>query len=307
MKTKIEWTDITWNPVWGCDGGCKYCYAKGIANRFAKQIAKTHFGKYSKEYEQKVADLKAFKPTVLPYKLSMLFPQKPKKIFVNSMSDIAFWDKETQLYVIGRMCAAETHTFQILTKFPEKIQYLDFPNNVWLGVTVENQTAADKRIPKLLKIKAGKLFVSLEPLQSAVSFMNIRQYDSENKHIASYQVLKEITGCRDSNRKAIDWVIIGGQTGHNAKPMHINWVRNIINDCERFNVPVFFKSWGAYIPLKESDTVKNTIEFADTGHIFENADFTTFNALNIHYMKKTTKNMVKNEVNGKIYNQFPIK
>lgn len=217
--SKIQWTDITWNPVWGCNGGCKYCYARGVAKRFAKRMAEKNFPK--EEVELNIQRLKDFKPTFLCYNYNTLLPQKPKKVFICSMSDIAFWNPKLIKLVINRMKNYPQHVFQILTKFPEKIQHIEFPDNVWLGITAENQEMLEKRFPDFFNIKASKHFISFEPLLGAVDLKIYTHF--------------------------IDWIIIGGMTGANAKPMNADWVSKVINQARLYNTPVFFKSWGKWI------------------------------------------------------------
>ncbi len=253
MAHKIQWTDYTWNPIWGCNGGCEWCYARRIANRFSstmtmfehKELSAQGFPDVSLEKLQK--DLKSFKPTFLLNQFNKFLPKSPKKIFMGSMTDIAFWEESWQICVLIKMSEHPEHIFQILTKFPERITDIEFPDNVWIGTTVEDQEKANKRIPELLKIKAGKRFVSIEPMQGAIDLNSIEQ-KSGDKHICYYQVLKPITTGGDSNRPALDWVIAGGQTGPRAVPMYPQWVRNIKNQCKEASVPFFFKSWGSWLP-----------------------------------------------------------
>lgn len=216
-KTKIEWSNNVWNPITGCDkisAGCRSCYAermsKRLAGRFGYPLAPDNF-----------------KVTCHPERINEPLKWKnPKRIFVCSMSD--FFHKDVpvdfllRLYVVMRLC--QQHTFQILTKRPDRIldvfSYLDiwehFPqrwrNNIWYGVSVENQKTADERIPILLKIPAKVRFLSIEPLLEDLGTLNL---------------------------DGIHWVIVGGESGSNARPMNLDWVRNIRDQSA--GVPFFFK------------------------------------------------------------------
>ena len=241
QNTKIEWTDITWNPVWGCNGGCKYCYARGIAKRFAKQIAikemayEGSYGDGHDEYwlEEKRKEIASFKPTHLPSNFLPFFPNKSKHIFVGSMSDIAFWLPNWIKDIIYHIKAHPQHKFQILTKFPKKIKHIEFPDNVWLGITAETQKDLVKRFTDFIQIKAGKHFISFEPLHAKVD-MEMMAVLRRNIYF-NYEIsLKDLY--------TLDWVIIGVQTGHNRKPTKLSWIENIVEFCKKLEIPVFIKS-----------------------------------------------------------------
>lgn len=254
MSTKIEWTDETWNPIVGCNKispGCDHCYAEIMARRLAgmpqqspKYSMVIHEGKWSGNTFMDETGLKK------PFSW-----KKPRRIFVVSMGDlfhesVSFsWILEV-MYMINK---CPQHIFQILTKRPERMHefFTDWiPNpfslqggdlsNLHLGVTAENQEQANKRIPALLDIPAAKRFVSIEPMLGPV---NISKY---------LKVVNE-SGFQDyggpfAGRDKLDQVIVGGETGPGARPMHPNWVTNIRDQCVEANVPFFFKSWGEYIP-----------------------------------------------------------
>ena len=241
MSTKIEWTEATWNPVSGCtkiSEGCKNCYAEKMANRL-KAMG-------TKGYEN------GFAVTLHRDKLDEpLKRKKPTMYFVCSMGDLFHEDVPFEFIdsIWAVMAAAGQHTFQILTKRPDRMkEYLsqqkyssnslgiaiariagnkktkDFLKplpNVWLGVTAENQEQADKRIPILLDTPAALRFVSVEPMIGGIN-LEI----GENEHIK------------------LDWVIVGGETGTGARPLRYEWVKDIQGQCEAANVPFFFKKWG---------------------------------------------------------------
>ena len=215
MKTsKIEWTEATWNPSIGCNkitAGCKFCYAEVMAKRL-KAMG-------NKDYNQ------GFKFKILPNRLNMPFTiTKPTKFFVNSMSDL-FHEKMPFTFldqVFETIRLTPHHHYQILTK-RENILFQYFnkntvPTNVWLGVTVEMQKTKN-RIDVLRKIPANIRFLSLEPLLEDLGELNL---------------------------KDIHWVIVGGESGPNARQMKPAWVENIKKQCLEQNVKFFFKQWGTW-------------------------------------------------------------
>ncbi len=214
-KTKIEWTEHTWNPVTGCtkvSPGCKNCYAEGVATRLQSMGAKG--------YEN------AFKLTLQPQQLKKpLTRKKPTMYFVNSMSDLFHEDipisyKDEIFDVIWK---TPQHTYQILTKRVE-IMFMYFrnrkcPPNVWLGVSVEDRMYGLPRIDWLRKIDAPIRFLSIEPLLEDLGNLYLHY---------------------------IDWVIVGGESGPNARRMHKEWILNVKLSCEVLKIPFFFKQWGSW-------------------------------------------------------------
>lgn len=212
--TKIEWTDATWNPSTGCNkvtAGCKYCYAEVMAKRL--QAMRTP------GYEN------GFEFTLMPERLDLpKKTKKPTKFFVNSMSDL-FHEKMPFDYLDKVFKVIEEtpqHQYQILTK-REKILASYFekrkvPQNVWLGVTVENSKTKN-RIDVLRKIEAKIRFLSIEPLIGDIGVLNLEE---------------------------IHWVIVGGESGHKARPMKSEWAINIQKQCDEQNVAFFFKQWGTW-------------------------------------------------------------
>jgi protein gp37 len=222
-KTKIEWTEQTWNPSVGCNkvsAGCANCYAEAMARRL-KAMG-------TKGYEN------GFEFTLMPDRLEQPFKiKKPTKFFVNSMSDL-FHEKMPFIYLDSIFDVIEKtpwHTYQILTKREKRLaKYFKkriLPKNVWLGVTVEN-SVTKHRIDYLRNINASIRFISIEPLLEDVGSL-----DLENIH----------------------WVIVGGESGVKARPMESEWVLNIKEQCKQYNnVAFFFKQWGAW----GSDGVKRS-------------------------------------------------
>lgn len=251
--SRIEWTDRTWNPTRGCSRvseGCQNCYAERIAARFSGEpdgpfyaFARQHPARWTGRIE------------LLPDKLSEpLHWRKPCRVFVNSMSDL-FHQKLSDEEIdraFAVMALAGRHTFQILTKRPERmLAYLErcggsarywttatplgwslqwedlslvrFPlPNVWLGVSVEDQATADERIPLLLQTPAALRFVSYEP---ALEPVNLRLIE----------------------RKALGWVIVGGESGPGARRFDVDWARDVIRQCRAWDVPCFVKQLGAHV------------------------------------------------------------
>ncbi len=211
-KTSIEWTESTWNPVTGCtkiSAGCTNCYAERMSKRL-KAMGQPNY-------------VNGFEVTMHPHALEHpLKWKKPQVIFVNSMSDLFHDDIPLEFIqqIFDVMTRANWHTFQILTKRTERLvelaPLLNWPENVWMGVTVEDADCA-YRIDCLRDIPAAVRFLSMEPLLSAVEDMNL-----EN----------------------IDWVIVGGESGPGSRPIDKQWVRGIRKQCREAKVPFFFKQWG---------------------------------------------------------------
>ena len=211
-KSKIEWTESTWNPVSGCtklSKGCENCYAEKMAKRLQAMG--------TRGYEN------GFEVTLHPYALEKpLKLKKPQVIFVNSMSDI-FHEKipdEFIMKIFDVMNRAHWHTFQVLTKRPKRLRSiahkLNWTDNIWMGVTVEANDYVD-RVDFLRECDAHVKFLSLEPLIDSVDKL-------------------DYTG--------IDWVIVGGESGYGARVIKKEWVLEIKSSCEKYDIPFFFKQWG---------------------------------------------------------------
>jgi len=221
--SKIEWTEATWNPVRGCSRvspGCQHCYAERMAHRFSAPGMPyagltRRAGNGEPRWTGKVVTL----PDALKEPLRW---HRPRVVFVNSMSDL-FHDGVPSTFiadVFDTMVAANWHSFQVLTKRPERAAKLahdlPWPANVWLGVSVESAKYL-KRIDILRKIPAAIRFLSIEPLLGPLPEL-------------------DLTG--------IHWVIVGGESGPLARPMHEDWVRKIRDTCVNAGVSFFFKQWG---------------------------------------------------------------
>ncbi len=215
MKHKIEWTEKTWNPSAGCtkiSAGCKNCYAENMANRL-KSIG---IEGYKNGFEFNIVPSRLYEP---------LKQKRPTLFFVNSMSDL-FHEKMPDEYlnnIFDVISKTPYHTYQILTKRTERMHdYFSktvIPDNVWLGVTVENKNEGIPRIDFLRRMDASILFLSIEPLLEDLGEINLDN---------------------------IDWVIVGGESGPKARIIDKDWVINIKKQCEDQKVAFFFKQWGTW-------------------------------------------------------------
>lgn len=211
-KSAIEWTESTWNPLTGCtkiSPGCKHCYAE----RMAKRLQAMGQPNYRN----------GFQLTLHEHSLEIpLHRKQPQMIFVNSMSDLFHEEVPLEfiLRIFATMSKASWHTFQVLTKRSDRLLELDkellWPENVWMGVSVENQSYTF-RIDHLRETHAVIKFLSLEPLLGPLANLNL---------------------------SGIHWVIVGGESGPGARPIQESWVLDIRDQCLDANIPFFFKQWG---------------------------------------------------------------
>ncbi len=280
-KTGISWTSATWNPVTGCakvTQGCKHCYAERDWARLAHLPA----------YEGRAFTDVTCHPERLDQPLRW---SKPRMIFVNSMSDLFHEDVPDEFIdqVFAVMALAQDHTFQVLTKRPERMlaylteraaggrhvwragQQIKMPGgrekpapgwplpNVWLGVSVENQAAADERIPLLLQTPAAVRWVSCEPLLGSVDLREVVMPDGDT--LGTYLH-------NDGEQAGLDWVVVGGESGPKARPMHPDWARRLRDQCEDARVPFFFKQTGLW-QLLPSTTDSSSIAPKDLWYVPE--------------------------------------
>lgn len=319
-RTRIEWCDSTWNPLIGCSRvseGCRNCYAERQAHRFQHldgysytthtvngnpawtgcvNLVEKHlldplqWGPFT---EHTPACKKCVSKCSGKEKLHRGCTDRPRRIFVNSMSDL-FHENVTDemLYKIALvMVLAYWHTFQILTKRPQRLARFEiairkaiadlqnleraggiskpdvfraldmrrrnriewvFPlPNVWLGVSVENQAAADERIPLLLQTPAAVRFVNCEPLLGPVDLTKI-----DDNGDGYYSTLDGMMCCEGRGWKQwqkLDWVNAGGESGPRARPMHPDWAGSLCDQCEAAGVPFFFKQWGEWHEVEKDD------------------------------------------------------
>lgn len=269
-NSSIEWTGSTWNPITGCtrvSEGCRHCYAERMARRLQAMGQPQYQGTVDKNgrWTGKVN----FVESALEIPLKR---KKPTTWFVNSMSDLfhpAIHVKQlTDIFEV--MARTPQHTYQILTKRADRLMPLwdnigigvafrlgkqrdpgFWPlKNVWLGVSVENQAAADERIPFLLRTPAAIRFLSCEPLLGAVdlSGKTVQGVWIDSEYANLDPGLDEIV---ETEGWPIHWVIAGGESGPHARPMHPQWARSIRDQCQAADVPFFFKQHGEWIARPE--------------------------------------------------------
>jgi protein gp37 len=211
-NSAIEWTEATWNPVTGCDKvspGCKHCYAERMAERLQAMGQPNYRNGFKLTLQERALRLP-------------LTWKKPQTVFVNSMSDLFHNDIPVEfiLRVFAVMRQAHWHQYQVLTKRADRLEELDrflpWAPNIWMGVSVEREDYAF-RIDHLRRTHALVKFLSLEPLLGPLRRIDLRE---------------------------IDWVIVGGESGHGARPMEETWALAIRDQCHRAGVPFFFKQWG---------------------------------------------------------------
>jgi protein gp37 len=235
-NSKIQWTDVTWNPITGCSkisAGCDNCYAE----RMAARLKAMGSPKYRDGF--KLALHRGLLGKPLKWK-------KPSLVFVNSMSDLFHRDVPIGFIneAFDAMRMADWHIFQILTKRIDRAAsgdcgHLAWPNNVWIGATVENRDVI-RRIDLLREIPAAVKFVSFEPLLGPLPRLDL---------------------------KGIDWVIAGGESGPGARPMKGEWVAGIQKTCSDQGIPFFFKQWGGPNPKKKGRLL-NGVEHSEMPRAF---------------------------------------
>lgn len=224
-KSGIEWTEATWNPVTGCDRvsiGCDHCYAMTLAKRLKSMGAE----KYQADGDPRTSG-PGFGVTMHPHALGV--PRRwraPRTVFVNSMSDL-FHARVSLAFirdVFDVMRETPQHTYQVLTKRSLRLtriaEKLDWPENVWMGVSVESSDHLD-RVDHLREVPSAVRFLSCEPLLGPLDGLDLGD---------------------------IDWVIVGGESGAGHRPIDAEWVRDIRDACQEGNVPFFFKQWGGSTP-----------------------------------------------------------
>lgn len=292
-KTGIEWTDKVWNPLAGCSKvseGCRNCYAIRQARRMdGLGIGYDGTTVPGPNWSSKI--------NLLHDKLYEPFRwKKPCRVFVNSMSDLFHADVPESFIdgVFGVMMLAVEHTFQVLTKRPARMAAyasdkgtpervwraglamlgppgiwprISWPlSNVWLGASVENQVAADERIPHLLRTPAAVRFLSMEPLLGPVDLRRLIDADGLTNALTGQGFAEGRNEPSEGER--VQWTIVGGESGPGARPMHPDWARSIRDQCHAAGVPFFFKQWGAFVPRgQEPPGFKLRGEYAGLGAV----------------------------------------
>jgi protein gp37 len=289
--SKIEWTDATWNPVrarhaampdperepprngWYCEHvspGCEHCYAETMNNRLGTGLP------FKPGHRKDVEIYLDAKTLLAPHGW-----KKPRMIFVCSMTDLfGEWVTDEwidRIFTVMALCPQ--HTFQVLTKRPDRMReyFRDggantdvvlstfwqwpFPN-VWLGVSAEDQQRADERIPVLLDTPAAVKFVSLEPLLGPIDLVT----GGEVTEIGHINWLRGHRGPEPPIPR-LDWVIVGGESGPGARPMHPDWARSLRGQCKAAGVPFFFKQWGSW--KNGSDFASDAMAVLTDGRVIE--------------------------------------
>lgn len=235
-KSTIEWTEVTWNPTTGCDRvsvGCDNCYALTLAKRLKAMGAV----KYQNDGDARTSG-PGFGVTVHPQALSApLSWRQPRLVFVNSMSDLFHarvpLDFVQQVFAV--IAATPQHTYQVLTKRAARLRkiadQLDWPDNLWMGVSVENSDAFD-RIDDLRGVPAAVRFLSCEPLLGPLDGIDL---------------------------DGIDWVIAGGESGSRHRPLEPEWAINLRDACQEARVSFFFKQWGGRTPKAGGRTLEGQV------------------------------------------------
>lgn len=294
----IEWTDATWNPITGCtlvSEGCRHCYAAGLAaTRLKHHPSRADLARINAAGEAKFTGEVRFNEQWIDQPLRW---RRPRMIFVCAHGDLFHESVPDEWIdrVFAVMALAQHHTFQVLTKRPERARkyltemeahymgqrhgYMDrwadpavamtkspcaaslvedcgWPiPNVWLGTSIEDQATADARIPHLLAAPAAVRFLSAEPLLGPVDLAHIGprepgEWITDALHGTRWPDGDE-GGAITSHTGRLDWVIVGGESGVNARPMHPDWARSLRDQCQAAGVAFFFKQWGAWGPPPE--------------------------------------------------------
>lgn len=263
-RSKIEWCDHTFNPWWGCakvSPGCNHCYAEGVSARWGHDVWGVN------------ADRRFFgdKHWAEPLKWNRQAEASGvhARVFSGSMCDV-FEDREDLFQPRARLFdlieATPWLDWLLLTKRPQNVSNLaawggpglrDWPANVWLGTSVEDQRRADERIPRLLEVPARVRFLSAEPLLGPVdlsTYFAVEWMDSlgapgtDENGGYGHEMFATLSG-RVGPAGGLHWVIVGGESGPGARPMHPQWARDIRDQCAAADVPFFFKQWGDWIPV----------------------------------------------------------
>lgn len=265
-ESKIEWTDYTFNPWWGCtkvSDGCANCYAETWSKRTGHDIwgpnrSRRFFG--DKHWNE-------------PLKWNAKAEREgwQFRVFCASMADVfegaehAGWQRlDVERERLWRLIEnTPALTWQLLTKRPESISYMvpgvwhsKWPPNVWIGVSVENQATWDERVPVLCRIPAGVRFVSYEPALGPV--------DCHIDCDCGDRPVLRCLGCGDDRPQGVDWVIAGGESGPGSRPSHPDWFRSVRDQCRAAGVAFFFKQWGEWKPVAP--------QYGDTDSVMRSED-----------------------------------
>lgn len=314
-NTSIEWTDKSWNPIRGCSvvsEGCRNCYAMQVAARFSGDDPKTGKPLAYKGLAYRNESGAHWTGEVRLIEEHLDDPlrwRKPARIFVNSMSDL-FHESIPDEWIhkiFQVMYDAKQHVFQVLTKRPERmlrvisnsVYLTNAPlENVWLGVSIEDQETADKRLPLLLHTPAAVRWVSAEPLLGPINL---------ERWLCSCPVKCEMDSgsipC--SSDGYLDWLVVGGESGPRARPMNPAWASSLRDQCVAAGVPFFFKQWGAW-----GETA--TLGFGDSPraetHVFETGESIKTFGGSVPFgieMRRVGKKEAGRMLDGRTWDQLP--
>lgn len=375
-KSRIEWTEATWNPIVGCSiatPGCTNCYAMKMASRIEAMNAglrdghgaAPHYAGTTHKVKGRAVWTGKLALAPIDTLLAPLRRKKPTTYFVNSMGDLFHEDAPDHwidmVFVV--MALSPQHTFQVLTKRAERMRHylsdpyvaeriymhacdtvIEFnlnavliphpvfeavappgprihldvwpPRNVWLGVSTERQKEADARIPELLRTPAAVRFISAEPLLGPIDLTQLCSTGDGMNHLNALAGVQR----RDignpapqfSNINRLDWVIVGGESGQNARPISIQWIRELRDQCGAAKTPFFFKQWGEWHPagIKPSETPG---KFAFGDYAYDRAtmvqvdayprQFTKFGARSV--VERVGKAKAGRTLDGRIHDEMP--
>jgi protein gp37 len=339
-RTAIEWTDATWNPLRGCarvSEGCRNCYAEVMAARFSDPGQWGHGlatrvalpgGGIDHRWTGKVILVEDHLDQPLRWK-------KPRRIFVNSTSDL-FHESVPDDWIdriFAVMALAPQHTFQVLTKRPERMRaYFTYDDgfgrwgfiehrarqmihrlgrpqprgktlahfgesnmpHVWLGTSIEDQPTADARIPHLLETPAAVRFVSAEPLLGPL--------------VLHSRVCRETGSCSTCPAclGGLDWVICGGESGPGARPMHPDWARSMRDQCQAAGVAFFFKQWGEWAPCEMAPAGASAVKAVDfSGRVLAGVEAIGGGIAPVEMMSRLGKGAAGRLLDGREWNQMP--
>jgi protein gp37 len=315
-KTGIEWTDATWNPIAGCSlvsPGCTNCYAMGEAHRLGERLDQAKY----KGLTRVVNGKPVWTGEVRVWEKALLDPLK--------------WRKPKRVFAV--MALAPQHTFQVLTKRPERMrEYLRATDlvgrilaaacrfdivdgadlgaeyhaghddvlplpNVWLGVSVEDQRRADERIPILLDTPAAVRWLSAEPLLGPVDLtgidtMHFRGAENVNALVG---FTRDFMGEKTGRVPSIDWVVAGGESGPDARPMHPAWAQSLRDQCAHAGVAFLFKQWGSWAPVETpASEIQEDEEIRGVGVFIDN-----------QYIRKASKKATGRTLDGRTHDEYP--
>ena len=276
-NSKIEWTDHTFNPWWGCarvSPACRFCYADTLASRWGHEI-------WRRKGPRRMLSEQNWRHP-LKWNRDAERAGVPAKVFCASMADV-FEDHpqvaEPRKRLWGLIEATPWLRWQLLTKRPENVAGMvpwgdSWPSHVWLGTSVENQRYADERIPILLRLPAAVRFLSCEPLLGPVNLIGqggnlagpcFYALPDPPEHDDGDPACQDHGAGQCSRCRFVDWVIAGGESGPKARPSHPDWFRSLRDQCVTAQIPFFFKQWGQWRP--GGDRHRPAVWIDDNGRI----------------------------------------